>query len=220
MENGFKGNGFPVIIADATICRELRLLESVFDAEAKACDVISEDENHDYGRPTSREEVLHFLNELGWLFQRKRICSMLQEPRYSLGRFKFLLTFTVEKDCCVLVKTLLDILFERNLDGEGLSGESLGMLLDIQLLNRAVKRRCRKMVDLLVNYSVISSDKRYIFPPNLAGPGGMTPLHLAACMSNTDDMIDALTNDPQEVIKNNCWLFLWVAHLKLFEHNA
>ncbi|XP_008237887.1 PREDICTED: squamosa promoter-binding-like protein 14 [Prunus mume] len=204
VENGFKGNGFPVIIADATICRELRLLESVFDAEAKACDVISEDENRDYGRPTSREEVLHFLNELGWLFQRKRICSMLQEPRYSLGRFKFLLTFTVEKDCCVLVKTLLDILFERNLDGDGLSGESLGMLSDIQLLNRAVKRRCRKMVELLVNYSVTSSDKRYIFPPNLSGPGGMTPLHLAACMSNTDDMIDALTNDPQE-IGLNCW---------------
>ncbi|CAN6580036.1 unnamed protein product [Malus baccata var. baccata] len=205
VENGFKGNSFPVIIADATICRELKVLESVFDAEAKVCDVISGAGSHDYGRPTSRDEVLHFLNELGWLFQRKRICSMLQEPHYTLSRFKFLLTFTVEKDCCALVKTLLDILFERNFDSDALSG-GLVMLSDMQLLNRAVKRRCRKMVDLLINYSTANrdSDKRYIFPPNLAGPGGMTPLHLAACMSSTDDIIDALTNDPLE-IGLNCW---------------
>ena len=172
----------------------------MFDAEAKVCDVISVAGSHDYGRPTSRDEVLHFLNELGWLFQRKRICSMLQEPHYALSRFKFLLTFSVEKDCCALVKTLLDILFERNFDSDTLSGGSV-MLSDMQLLNRAVKRRCRKMVDLLINYSTVNSDsdKRYIFPPNLAGPGGMTPLHLAACMSSTDDMIDALTNDPLEV---------------------
>ena len=64
MENGFKGNSFPVIIADATICRELNLIESDFDAETKACGAISEDENQDYGRPRSTEEVLHFLNKL------------------------------------------------------------------------------------------------------------------------------------------------------------
>lgn len=200
VENGFKGNSFPVIIADATVCRELKLIESEFDAGTKVCGATSEDESHDYGRPRSREEVLHFLNELGWLFQRKRVCSMFQGSDYSLSRFKFLLTFTVERDCCVLVKTLLDILVERNLDGDGLSIESLGMLSDVQLLNRAVKRRCRKMIDLLINYSVISSDKRYIFPPNLAGPGGLTPLHLAASMSNSDEMIDSLTNDPEEVV--------------------
>lgn len=62
------------------------------------------------------------------------------------------------------------------------------------------------MIDLLINYSVISSDKKYIFPPNHAGPGGLTPLHLAASMSNSEDMIDALMNDPEEVIKSNCKL--------------
>ncbi|XP_004300082.1 PREDICTED: squamosa promoter-binding-like protein 14 [Fragaria vesca subsp. vesca] len=202
VENGFKGNSFPVIIADATICRELNLIESEFDSERKVCGAISEDENHDYGRPRSREEVLHFLNELGWLFQRKRISSMFQGSGYSLSRFKFLLTFSVERDFCTVVKTLLDILV--NFDGDGLSRESLGMLSDVQLLNRAVKRRCRKMIDLLINYSVISSDKKYIFPPNHAGPGGLTPLHLAASMSNSEDMIDALMNDPEE-IGLSCW---------------
>ena len=34
-KNGFRDNSFPVIVADATICRESRLLESEFDEEAK-----------------------------------------------------------------------------------------------------------------------------------------------------------------------------------------
>ncbi|XP_059459611.1 squamosa promoter-binding-like protein 14 [Corylus avellana] len=202
VENGFKGNSFPVIIADSTICKELRLLESEFDLEAKQCDAISEENNYDFGRPRSWEEVLHFLNELGWLFQRKGNSSMLGGLDYSLSRLRFLLTFSVERDCCVLVKTLLDIMIESNLDRDGLSRESLETLSEIQLLNRAVKRRCRKMIDVLINYSVVSGNdasKKYIFPPNFVGPGGITPLHLAASMSGSDDIVDALTSDPQEI---------------------
>lgn len=168
-------------------------------------DIISEDHMHDIGRPRSRESVLHFLNELGWLFQRKRTSSMLDGPDYSLARFKFLLTFSVERDCCALVKRLLDILVEGDLGRDGLSRESLDMLSEAYLLNRAVKRRCRSMVDLLINYSVTSNDgasKKYIFPPNLLGPGCVTPLHLAACTLGSDDMVDALTNDPLEVYPN------------------
>lgn len=211
VENGFKGNSFPVIIADAAICKELRLLESEFDEDAKVCDRMSEEQGHNLGRPRSREEVLHFLNELGWLFQRKWLPCMLEFPDYSLSRFRFLLIFSVERDYCVLVKTILDMLVERNLDRGGLSKESLETLSEIQLLNRAVKRRCRKMVDLLIHYSIITSDdssKRYIFPPNLVGPGGITPLHLAACTSGSDSLVDALTNDPQEVIIFSIFLFL------------
>lgn len=202
MENGLKGNSFPVIVADASICQELRILESVFYGKAKVSEVIAEDQNADEGRPRSEEEVLLFLNELGWLFQRKRSSSILDGPDYSLGRFKFLLTFSADKNCSALIKTLLDMLIERNLDGNELSGDAVEMLSEIQLLHRAVKRRCRKMVDLLINYSVIGSNfvsKKYIFLPNHAGPGCITPLHLAACMSASDDLIDALTNDPQEV---------------------
>ncbi|KAK4600385.1 hypothetical protein RGQ29_010154 [Quercus rubra] len=206
VENGFKGNCFPVIIADSIICKELRLLESEFDLETRDCDLL-EDNTNDFGRPRSREEILHFLNELGWLFQRKGNSSMLGGPDYSLSRLKFLLTFSVERDCCALVKTLLDMLVERNLDGDELSKESLETLSEIQLLNRAVKRRCRKMVDVLIHYFIISSNdasKKYIFPPNYTGPGGVTPLHLAACTSGSDEMIDALTSDPLE-IGLSCW---------------
>lgn len=191
-----------MIVANSTICEELRLLESEFDLEAKEYDDISEDNTNDFRRPKSREEVLHFLNELGWLFQRIGNTSMLGNPDYSLSRLKFLLTFSVERDCCALVRTLLDILVERNFDGNVLTKESLETLSEIQLLNRAVKRRCRKMVDVLIHYSITSSNdasKKYIFPPNVVGPGGVTPLHLAACTSGSDDLIDALTSDPPEV---------------------
>ncbi|KAG6704443.1 hypothetical protein I3842_07G134000 [Carya illinoinensis] len=210
VENGFKGSFFPVIIADPIICEELRLLESEFDLEPKEYNVVMEDNKYDFGRPKSREEVMHFLNELGWLFQRKGNTSVLGGPDYSLSRLRFLLTFSVERDCCALVRAILDILVERNLDGDELSRESLETLSEIQLLNRAVKRRCRKMVNMLINYFIISSKdalRKYIFLPNVVGPGGVTPLHLAACTSGSDDLIDALTSDPQE-IGLNCWTSL------------
>ncbi|KAJ8747436.1 hypothetical protein K2173_007341 [Erythroxylum novogranatense] len=206
VENGFKGTSFPVIIADDAISKELRLLEPELDEEAKACNDIAEEHAYDLGPPNSRNQILHFLNEIGWLFQRKR-SFMSEIPNYSLDRFKFLLVFSVARDFCVLIKIILDMLVERNTDGSGLSRESLETLSDTQLLNRAIKRRCRKMVELLINYSVSSNEifsRQYIFTPNLVGPGGTTPLHLAACTSGSEEMIDALTNDPRE-IGLTCW---------------
>ncbi|KAJ7958018.1 Squamosa promoter binding-like protein [Quillaja saponaria] len=207
VENGLKGNCFPLIVADATICKELRLLESEFDAKTKACDVISEDHANDFSCPRSREEVLHFLNELGWLFQKKKSLCMDEVPDYSLNRFKFLLTFSVEHNFCTLVRILLDMLVEENLDGDWLSKGPIDMLCEIQLLNQAVKRRFIEMVDLLIHYSITRRNdtaRKYVFPPNLEGPGGITPLHLAASTLGSDDMIDVLTNDPQEIALN-CW---------------
>ncbi|WOH13729.1 hypothetical protein DCAR_0933240 [Daucus carota subsp. sativus] len=200
VENGFRGTSFPIIIANATICKELNLLESAFDKVAAPRDAISEESFLDSGRPISREDVLHFLNELGWVLQRKRYMSMFEVPEYKLHRFKFLFIFSVEHDFCALVKTLLDVLLEICLGRDELSRESLQMLLEIHLLNRAVKMRSRKMVDLLINYFVpTDSGKTYIFLPNLAGPGGITPLHLAACMSDANSMVDTLTTDPLEI---------------------
>lgn len=206
VDNGFRGASIPIIIAHATICQELRLLESEIDEAAELRDAII-DEHVVYSEPSrSREEILLFLNELGWLFQRKRISSMLDAPEYKLHRFKFLFIFSVERDFCALVKTLLDILHEVCIGRDELSRESLDMLLEINLLNRAVKRRSRNMVNLLVNYSVpTDTGKVHIFPPDLVGPGGITPLHLAACALDSEAMIDTLTSDPQEVYS----LFFW-----------
>ncbi|KAK1441531.1 hypothetical protein QVD17_07506 [Tagetes erecta] len=183
IENGLRGTSFPIIIADATLCQELRLLESEF------VEFIN-------GQTNSVQETMHFLNELGWLFQRKEGNS-----DYSLGRFRFLLIFSVERDFVALVKTLLGILLQKS---SGITDDelSLEMLSGINLLNRAVKRKCKNMVELLIHYSIVdtqTSSRKYVFPPNLTGPGGITPLHLAACTSDSDDMVDALTNDPQEI---------------------
>ncbi|KAH0920269.1 hypothetical protein HID58_027929 [Brassica napus] len=167
VENGFRSDSFPLIIANATICKELNRLEDC---------------------PSSREEVLCFLNELGWLFQKK--CR--SESDFSLPRFKFLLVCSVERDYSSLVRTILDMMVER--DGL-MSKESLDMLAEIQLLSRAVKRKNTKMAETLIHYSA----KRFIFLPSVKGPGGITPLHLAASTSGSEDMIDVLTNDPQEI---------------------
>ncbi|KAK1431550.1 hypothetical protein QVD17_08010 [Tagetes erecta] len=180
IENGLRGTSFPIIIADAILCQELRLLEAEFMN----------------GQTKSMKECLHFLNELGWLFQKKEGSS-----HYSLTRFKFLLVFSVERDFVALVKTLLGILLHKS---SGITDESssMEMLSGINLLNRAVKRRCKNMVDMLIHYSMLDShatSRKYVFPPNLAGPGGITPLHLAACTSDSDDLVDALTSDPQEI---------------------
>lgn len=202
VENGLRGASFPIIIADKAICQELRLLEHDISEVAKIEEDILADHLQDTGRPRSRDEILHFLNELGWLFQRKCKSSLLESPSYKICRFKFLLIFSVEHDFCELVKGLLDILVEINLSREGMEMESLAMLSEIHLLNRAVKRRCKKMIDLLINYSIDDTNtmsKQYIFLPNLVGPGGITPLHLAACSSRLDDIVDSLTSDPHEV---------------------
>ncbi|EPS65839.1 hypothetical protein M569_08937, partial [Genlisea aurea] len=191
VEIGLKGSSFPLIVADQSICDELVFLER--DIEACVPDV---------GR-WSREQALHFLHELGWLFQRKRGRFSPAAPAYCLARLKFLLIFSVDHDFPAVVKTLLDVLLELNLSGETSERESLEMLSEIHLLNRAVQQRSRSMATMLINYSVIDpadhSKKRYIFAPNVAGPGGLTPLHLAACLSREDELVDALTSDPLEV---------------------
>lgn len=205
VENGFKGNSFPVIIADSSICQELRLLESEFEEEARVSDANMDDMIQDSTQPRSMEDVVYFLNELGWLFQRKNTSNLSDIPDFSLNRFKFLFIFSVERDWCALVKKLLDILVERNTLKDGLSKDALDMLSEVHLLSRAVKRKCRGMVDVLIYYSIASdSSRKYIFPPNQAGPGGVTPLHLAACTQDSEAIVDALTNDPHQIALT-CW---------------
>lgn len=199
MENGFKGNSFPIIVANESICQELRLLETELEDMRK--EEYAQAQEH--GRPLStRENIIHFLHELGWLFQKNNV------EDFSCMRIKFLFIFSVERDWSVLVKKLLDI-FSEGRKNEALIHESMEMLAEIQLLNRAVKRKCRKMVDMLLYYSVnYGTTKTFLFLPNHCGPGGVTPLHLAACTQDSQEMVDALTSDPQEVIKYKYILLL------------
>lgn len=201
MENGFKGNSFPIIIANVSICQELRTLEADFE-DALLSDAITEEQVSNSPRYRSKEDSLHFLNELGWLFQRTQKSSSLSFSNFSSSRLKYLLTFSIERDWCTLIQVLLDILVERSLNDDALKQESLELLSEVDLLSQAVKRKCRKMVDLLIQYYVIQgkdATKVHLFSPSMAGPGGITPLHMAASMQDSEDLVDALTSDPQEV---------------------
>ena len=89
-----------------------------------------------------RDQVLHFLNDLRWLFQRASACSSdLDLVQFSTPRFKYLLLFSSKHKWCSLTKTLLDILAKRSLFSDELSEETMEMLAEIHLLNRAVKER-------------------------------------------------------------------------------
>uniref|UniRef100_A0A0D6QW43 SBP-type domain-containing protein n=1 Tax=Araucaria cunninghamii TaxID=56994 RepID=A0A0D6QW43_ARACU len=224
VEHGLKGNSFPVIVADPAICRELQSLEREIEDELlqdKSCLLRTEhspehsqDYSHmrtpsqDYSRARAREEVVNFLNELGWLFQKSSRQYTRPNPanehvslQFSCDRFKSLFIYAVERDWCALGKKLLDIFFEMNAEQEVLAQESSKILLETNPLHRAVKRKCRPMVDLLLNYDISANSqvKCFIFHPNLSGPGGLTPLHLAAGIQSCEVMVDALTSDPQDM---------------------
>ncbi|XP_062191604.1 squamosa promoter-binding-like protein 15 isoform X2 [Phragmites australis] len=212
VENRFRGNSFPVIVANSSVCQELRNLEVELE-DSQFHDVSSDDHVHDPRQSKPRDQVLHFLNELGWLFQRAACThstrSDVSDPdliQFSMTRFKHLLLFSSERDWCSLTRTLLDILAKRSLVSKELSQETLEMLSEIHLLNRAVKRKSSRMVHLLIQFVVICPDNSNLYPflPNVPGPGGLTPLHLAASIENAEDIIDALTDDPQQ-IGLSCW---------------
>lgn len=225
MENRFRGNSFPVIVANSSVCQELRNLEIELE-DSQFHDVGSDDQIHDHRQSKPRDQALHFLNELGWLFQRAAACTPSTKSdvcdsdliRFSTIRFKHLLLFSSERDWCSLTRTLLDILAKRSLVSEEISQETLEMLTEVHLLNRAVKRKSSRMVHLLVQFVVVLPDnsKLYPFVPNLPGPGGLTPLHLAASIENAEDIVDALTDDPQQVCSvkfNLCLLIGFLAYI-------
>jgi DNA-binding transcriptional ArsR family regulator len=148
VENRFRGNSFPVIVASSSVCLELRNLEVELE-DSQVLDVSSDGQIHDSPQSKTRNQVLHFLNELGWLFQRASACTLssrsdvsdLDLIQFSTARFKYLLLFSNERDWCSLTKTLLEILAKRSLASEELSKETMEMLAEIHLLNRAVKER-------------------------------------------------------------------------------
>ncbi|CAH8382126.1 unnamed protein product [Eruca vesicaria subsp. sativa] len=160
---------------------------------------MTEEQAYNSDCPSSREEVLCFLNELGWLFRKKLASDIHGESHFSLPRFKFLLVSSVERGYCFLVRALLDMMVEINLGSDGLMNkEVLDMLAEIRLLNRAVKKNT-KMAETLIHYSVNPAAQNFIFLPSIKGSGDITPLHLAALTCGSVDIIDVLTNDPQKI---------------------
>ncbi|KAJ7955317.1 putative Squamosa promoter-binding protein [Quillaja saponaria] len=212
-DHGLSSSSFPFIVSDQEICSEICTLEDVIEA-AEGADVIQTESK----KLEEKTQALDFIHEMGWLLHRSHVKHRLghKDPTYTLfpfKRFKWLVEFSVDHDWCAVVKKLLDVLFQGRVDaGEHPSIELA--LLEMCLLHRAVKRNCRPMVEFLLRFVPVKNfdktdgegkqldDKDYIrffFKPNIVGPAGLTPLHVAASKGGSENVLDALIDDPDSV---------------------
>lgn len=206
VERDFMGNILPVIVADKDICSELRTLEEELDSTLSWQSGQSGNSSPDESRVNTEAEAMNFLHELGWIFQSTsqgfyRSAGLDGDASHiSLSRFEGLLKYAVLRDWCAVVKKLLDLLFFIGIKE---TAEVLHVLSEVNLLHQAVKRKCRPMIELLLQFVPDKDESRShkIFTPVVEGPAGFTPLHIAASMFGAEDIIDALTEDPTEVMR-------------------
>ncbi|KAK7304052.1 hypothetical protein RJT34_15060 [Clitoria ternatea] len=211
-DNGLSSCSLPFIVAEQEICSEICMLENVIEAAETAEDIQIKAKLME-----EKTRALYFIQEMGWLLHRNRVKARLGptapvQDCFHFNRFTWLVGFSMDHDWCAVMKKLLDIIFEGAVDtGEHTSVELA--LLDMGLLHRAVKRNCRPMVELLLKFmpfkasdgrdseekQVNNSCDRFLFRPDTVGPAGLTPLHVAACMHGSENVLDALTDDPGKV---------------------
>lgn len=164
---------------------------------------------------------MEFIHEIGWLFHRNQLKSRLghldpNENLFSLPRFKWLMEFSMDHDWCAVVKKLLDVLLDGTVD----IGDHVSLnlaLTDMSLLHRAVRKNSRTLVEFLLRYPSKVTDASnsedngsvdggisFLFRPDVVGPAGLTPLHIAAGKDDSEDVLDALTSDPGMVRIYHC----------------
>ena len=212
-DNGLSSCSFPFIVAEREICSEICKLEDVIEAAETADDIQIKTKLME-----EKTRALHFVQEMGWLLHRSRVKVRLGamapvQDRFHFDRFTWLVGFSMDHDWCAVMKKLLDIIFEGAVDTREHTSIELA-LLDMGLLHRAVKRNCRPMVEILLKFVPVKasdggdskekqfnkSPDRFLFRPDAVGPAGLTPLHVAASMTGSENVLDALTDDPGMVI--------------------
>lgn len=208
-DHGLSSSFFPFIVAEKDVCSEIRTLESVLEVKEAVEDACEMNEKSEV-----RSQAMDFINEMGWLLHRSQLKSRLGhlDPNtvvFSFGRFKWLMDFSMDHDWCAVVKKLLDILVVGTV-GSGEHPSLKGALSEMSLLHRAVRRNCRSMVEELLQYtpggtsegsesSTNETPERFLFRPDAQGPAGLTPLHIAAGRDGSEDVLDALTDDPGQI---------------------
>ncbi|XP_022842385.1 squamosa promoter-binding-like protein 1 [Olea europaea var. sylvestris] len=209
-DHGLSSSFFPFIVAEKDVCSEICTLERTIEASEVANGIEGDTDKLD-----ARNEALDFIHEMGWLLHKIHLKFRLGETSANMDlfpfrRFRWLVEFSVDHDWCAVVRRLLGILYSGNVDA-GQHKSVLLALMDIGLLHRAVRRNCRSMVELLLRYhqdeflnKSVSIHKQhdedtYIFKPDAVGPGGLTPLHIAASLDSCENVLDALTEDPGSV---------------------
>ncbi|GLJ40513.1 hypothetical protein SUGI_0835510 [Cryptomeria japonica] len=211
-----RGSFFPVIVAEHDICTEIRTLERYIEIPSK---VDQHEATENCGLQVKEKmEAIEFLHELGWLFQRSRLIHesnlSVLPTTFSPIRFKWLLEYATEQDLCAVVKKILNILFNNYV--KCADSSAISIVGEAGILHRAVRRNCQEMVEFLLAYvpdcmtentigtrahgaEKLHSSNSFILKPDMSGPAGLTPLHIAASMKSAEGVLDALTNDPCQI---------------------
>ncbi|KAK2418891.1 squamosa promoter-binding protein [Trifolium repens] len=208
-DQGLSSSFSPFIVVEEDVCSEICVLEPLLESSDTYPDV------EGAGKIQAKNQAMDFIHEMGWLLHRSQIKSRTvhlnsSADLFPLDRFKWLVEFSVDHDWCAVVKKLLNLM----LDGTVSTGDHTSLYLalsELGLLHRAVRRNSRKLVELLLRYVpqnvsdklgpedkvlVNGENKNFLFRPDAAGPAGLTPLHIAAGKDGSEDVLDALTNDP------------------------
>nr|AQQ11837.1 squamosa-promoter binding protein-like protein [Bambusa oldhamii] len=196
---------FPFVVAEESVCSEIRMLEHELNLIAFG-DTLEGRED----LVASRNRALNFLQEIGWLLQRSHTQATSETPQYCtegfpVARFRWLLSFAIDQEWCAVVKKLLDTLFQGNIDLDVPSPVEFALGED--LIFTAVNKRSKPLVDFLLRYTTnfapvdsgAVAPVRFLFAPDITGPSNITPLHIAATISDAAGVLDALTDDPQQL---------------------
>ncbi|KAL2581157.1 hypothetical protein AAZX31_15G181000 [Glycine max] len=208
-DNGLSSCSFPFIVAEQEICSEICKLENVIEAAETADDIQIKTKLME-----EKTQALYFIQEMGWLLHRSRVKVRLGpvapvQDNFHFNRFMWLVGFSMDHDWCAVMKKLLNIVFEGTVDTGDHASVELA-LLEMGLLHKAVKRNFRPMVELLLKFvpvkasdggdsnekQINKSPDRFLFRPDTVGPARLTPLHVAASMHGSENVLDALTDDP------------------------
>ncbi|KAG2693193.1 hypothetical protein I3760_08G085600 [Carya illinoinensis] len=207
-DHGFSSSFFPFLVTEEDVCSEIRSLES-------ALELTGTNSDFEGTGMEAKNQALDFIHEMGWLLHRNQLKSRFgplnsNADLFPLKRFKWLIEFSMDHDWCSVVRKLLDILLDETV-GAG-EHPSLNLALaEMGLLHRAVRRNSRALVELLLRYQVSDelrsknmalfggSNGSFLFRPDVLGPGGLTPLHIAAGKDGSENVLEALTDDPKMV---------------------
>lgn len=197
-DDGVSNSFFPFIVAEEDVCSEIRTLERAIESNAES---------------EARNQALEFIHEMGWLLHRKNLKSRLGEfdsgTEFTFNRLKWLMEFSVDRDWYAVVQKLLNAFLDGTVD----TAELKLAMSEMGLLHRAVRRNSKPLVEFLLRYvpervsdklgsqfsALVGGEGKFLFKPDVEGPAGLTPLHVAAGRDGCEDVLDALTNDPEKV---------------------
>ncbi|KAJ6390307.1 hypothetical protein OIU77_024513 [Salix suchowensis] len=172
-DHGFSSSFFPFLVAEEDVCSEIRMLEGVLEFTETDADF------EEIEKMEAKNQAMNFVHEIGWLLHRIQLKSRLGhlDPSmdlFPLRRFKWLMEFSMDHEWCAVVRKLLNVL-HNGIVGTGEHSSLNVALAEMGLLHRAVRRNSR---------------------PDVTGPAGLTPLHIAAGKDGSEDVLDTLTEDP------------------------